>query len=149
MHKDIPKDRKEEPMSLDGDNVALPQYYDSEPSAQPPGYVKERSLPGTNTQSRDKQSSSSGGYQYGEPAARVYAVCAMPTSPPDEQKIKRSWRERWKDWSARKHQEKEPVLRHTYVRRDFGTGTVPDPTQWNVMGGDIGHQKSQHTRKKK
>lgn len=70
----------------------LPQYYDSEPSSQPPTYIRGANR---NTESFLQPNS-------GASAADISAILAYPTaSQLQSGKEKRSWRERWKEWKLR------------------------------------------------
>ncbi|KAH6614336.1 hypothetical protein C7974DRAFT_277440, partial [Boeremia exigua] len=62
-----------------------PQYYDSEPTSQPPQYLHN-----ANRVNRTEPAS----------AANISAILAYPSGL-DLEAEKRSWRERWRDWKAR------------------------------------------------
>ncbi|KAF2648712.1 hypothetical protein K491DRAFT_684466 [Lophiostoma macrostomum CBS 122681] len=160
MNKDTPEDKEKQIKSSGENDTGPPQYYDSEPSAQPPGYAQGRPSTGLNIRSQYKNASPSGAYQYGESAARVHAVCATSSLSQPEEKSKKSWRERWKDFTTRRSREEkanreansyqtlwktDPDFRRHDARGDFSWSS----RKWNVMGGDIGIRKSPHGAKKK
>ena len=97
------------------DTTEPPQYYDSEPSAQPPHY------PFSHTNPRPRPPTQ----QSGASAATIAAVLAYPSSSQMQVEIgsqKRSWRERWRAW---KITNSDPEL----VRRVQGSAPV-----LNVVG---------------
>ena len=90
-----------------------PQYYDSEPSAQPPHYPSTQTNPNPRPRPPTQHSGAS--------AATIAAVLAYPSSSQMQVEIgteKRSWRERWRAWKitnsdpelVRRVQGSKPVL---------------------------------------
>ncbi|KAF1958207.1 hypothetical protein CC80DRAFT_490825 [Byssothecium circinans] len=110
MESKITEDRKSNDASSptkDATGSKPLQYADYIASLPPPHYAQKvppsyTAKPGAATPSRSMQSS-------GETAARVNAVCAPITSGEDVGK--RTWRERWKDWTTRSERKKDPDLR--------------------------------------
>ncbi|KAJ8114163.1 hypothetical protein OPT61_g3887 [Boeremia exigua] len=88
----IPKDKQCDTgarPSAAPDHREPPQYYDSEPSSQPPHYRQISGVKGTDSSI----------HASGASAASISAILAYP-SQLEADKEKRSWRERWQEWKA-------------------------------------------------
>jgi hypothetical protein len=91
--------QREETVTAQSPDSIPPQYFNSEPSGQPPQYKQTPSQiskpsPVSKTNHRHSESQTAGASR-----ASVAAVLAYPTVPDkDEEKEKRSLRERWRDW---------------------------------------------------
>ncbi|KAF2262133.1 hypothetical protein CC78DRAFT_324149 [Lojkania enalia] len=98
----------------------LPRYYDSEPSSQPPSYLKPGSAPGQ-TRAQSSQPAFTG-----VSAASVRAVCAEPPTDWHEKRGKRSLKQRWKDW-------RESWSNHDALEYPPHESS----TRWNAFGARI------------
>lgn len=95
--------------------MELPEYYNSEPSSQPPQY----------SHASGKSTTRPSNAGSGASAANIAAILAYPSpSQLNEKKEKdtRPWRERWRDWIAR---HRDP---------DLGGGAQVSGPTLNVQG---------------
>ncbi|KAF2866831.1 hypothetical protein BDV95DRAFT_199432 [Massariosphaeria phaeospora] len=97
-----------------------PQYYDSEPSRQPPQYQRNGNSSNHTVQNETQTAGAS--------AASVAAVLGLPSTAlrkqlDEERKMKRTWRDRWRQWT-------------TVGDTDYETSYESRP-QWNVFGASL------------
>lgn len=108
-----------------------PQYYDSEPSSQPPQYAKDSSKP-SEIQRTGKQSTATAS-TVGQSAATVSAVIAQSSAAQREgYNRKKSLRERWRNWKLRRERDREDD--EEFRRRG---GSYGSQARLNVMGANI------------
>jgi hypothetical protein len=107
-------------MSTGGDE-SLPQYYDAEPSKQPPQYHKP-STPNAKRKSTQQQPEFAGAS-----AASVAAILASPSLDTNERKEKKPWRERWKDFKERWNADDK-----SGYQVDYGSSA-----NWNYFGARL------------
>ncbi|KAF2686175.1 hypothetical protein K458DRAFT_298527, partial [Lentithecium fluviatile CBS 122367] len=96
---------------------SLPQYYDSEPSGQPPHYDKATSTAKRRSAQQQPQFT-------GASAASVAAVLA---SPAPEKVKKRTWRERWRELKSNSRADDE----------NFYQVDKSSSAHWNAWGARL------------
>lgn len=137
-----------------------PRHFNSEPSSQPPVYNTTTPNPGSCTNTVNKVPKSKRPaeepYQYGESAAVIRAVCAMPSAAQieeDKRKMSRTLRERWREWidefrqsnseTASRNEDPglRPVDRGSAPRMNVWGVGVRDPNRYRPSGAQKGKKR--------
>lgn len=128
-----PQEIQPTPVEASTSSPAPPQYYDSEPSSQPPRYNK---LYGEANYTLNSHKPSKPEPRFaGASAATVAAVCApLPPKETEKNKESRSLLERWKDWkNSREHE--GASSEESNARRN-----IQRPNIYGLMGIPVGRR---------